>query len=523
MAICPQCRRRYSDADEYCEADGSTLVPDATFLSVDRDLLPGEIVGEYRVERLIGKGSFGVVYRAVHPVIGKAAAVKILKREFSADPDMVSRFISEARAVNQIRHRNIVDIFSFGAFRDGRQYYVMELLEGQPLDQYLAANAPLSPADALPILDRISRALDAAHGAGIVHRDLKPANVFLATDDGVRFPKLLDFGVAKLTREDERYAGYRTHTGAMLGTPHYMSPEQCRGEAVDCRTDIYAFGVMVQEMLTGHLPFEGDSLLKIMTMHTSTPPPKMSEKNPVLPFELDAPVLRMLEKEPARRPLSVGQAYRELSDAARVAGHAVPSTPSPSIRGTPAPDPSRRAFDSSRARSARAAGTLGPQTVSERPQRRLVAYTTLVTTGVVAVLAIAFVLSRYRTGPAPTPAPTIAGPPGQASESGERGARTAPSVAPPAGADSVRFSVQSVPPTAEAFIDGRSLGTAPGPLVVPRGDKPVTLQFKASGYHSKNVEVTPSGDGVVSVTLSPASGPSKLTPRPKRPVDDLEF
>src|SRR5262245_28616830 len=155
MATCPKCRRRYPDSDDYCEVDGSTLVPDATFSSVDRDLDPGEMVGEYRVERLLGKGSFGVVYKALHPVIGKAAAVKLLKREFSADPQMVMRFIDEARAVNHIRHRNIVDIFSFGVFRDGRHYYVMELLEGEPLDQYLARTGPVPPGDALPILERI--------------------------------------------------------------------------------------------------------------------------------------------------------------------------------------------------------------------------------------------------------------------------------------------------------------------------------------------------------------------------------
>lgn len=522
MAICPQCRRRYSDSEEYCEADGSTLVPDATFISVDRDLQPGEIVGEYRIERLIGKGSFGVVYRAVHPVIGKAAAVKILKREFSSDPEMVSRFISEARAVNQIRHRNIVDIFSFGAFRDGRQYYVMELLEGQPLDQYLAMNTPLPPAEALPILDRVARALDAAHGAGIVHRDLKPANVFLTTDDGVRFPKLLDFGIAKLTREEDGYKGYRTNTGVMLGTPHYMSPEQCRGEAIDYRTDIYSFGVMVQEMLTGHLPFEGDSLLRIMNMHASAPPPKMSERNTLLPHELDAPVLRMLEKEPARRPLSAGQAYRELSDAARVAGVAVPSAPPASVGGVSGPEPSRAPFDSSRTQAAKMAGTLSAQTITGRPPRRLVAYTTLLTTGVVAVIAIAFFVSRYRA--APMPAPTASGPQGLPSQSGESAERTAPTSPPTSAptADNVHFSVQAVPATVEAFIGGHSLGSAPGPLVVPRGDEPVTLQFKAPGYQTKNVQITPTGDGVVSVTLSPVSN-SKLPPHQKHPVDDLEF
>jgi len=517
MAICPQCRRRYSDSEEYCELDGSTLVPDATFAGVDRDLLPGEMVGEYRVERVLGKGSFGVVYRAVHPVIGKTAAVKLLKREFSADPIMVSRFIAEARAVNQIRHRNIVDIFSFGVSGDGRHYYVMELLDGEPLDQYLAARRALPPSEALPILERIGRALDAAHAAGIVHRDLKPANVFLATDEGARFPKLLDFGIAKLTREDAGEAGPRTHTGVTLGTPHYMSPEQCRGESVDYRTDVYAFGVMTHQMLTGSLPFEAQSLLKVMTMHTTWPPPRMSEKNPALPPELDAPVQRMLEKDPVRRPPSLAQAYRELSEAAAGAGQLVPSLPSDSGRVAPATDVQRRASDSSRPRSTKTAETLGAQMLPQQPPRKLVAYTTIVTTVAGLAVVIGFVASRQGRGPEPE----VQAPRASVSQAAPAAPSLAP--APPPTADTVRFSVQSVPSGAEAFLDGRSLGTAPGPVVVPRGDRPLTVEFKAPGYRSKSVQITPSADGVVSVTLTSAAPASKAPAQPKRPFRDLEF
>ncbi|HEX4340907.1 MAG TPA: protein kinase [Polyangiaceae bacterium] len=517
MATCPQCRRRYSDADEYCDVDGSSLVPDATFASVDRDLAAGEMVGEYRIDRIIGKGSFGVVYKAVHPVIGKAAAVKILKREFSSNPQMVSRFIAEARAVNQIRHRNIVDIFSFGVFRDGRQYYVMELLEGAPLDQFLTQRGPIPVEEALPILDRIARALDAAHGAGIVHRDLKPANVFLAEDEGHRFPKLLDFGVAKLMRE-EPHADFRTTTGAMLGTPHYMSPEQCRGDAIDYRTDVYSFGVMIHQILTGRLPFDAESILKVMNMHNSFPPPSMTRHNPALPDALNVPVLHMLEKDPARRPESCVEACREIAEAARVAGLALPSLPASSNRTVVGSEPPRAAYDSGRPSAARTGGTLSAQTFSNHPPRKLVFLTTAVSAGAAVVLATLLAVTRMH---GPTPAASASSDPSGEPTSTARASASAPGPAPSPAGD-VHLSVQSTPPAAEAFLDGRSLGTAPGPLALPRSDKALTLQFRAAGFHPKNVDVTPSADGVVSVTLTPLGAPAPHA-HGKRPVDDLEF
>ncbi len=231
----------------------------------DRGLQAGAHVGEYVVESLIGAGGFGTVYRARHPLIGKLAAVKVLSRQYSADPEIVSRFVDEARAVNQIRHRNIIDIFSFGQLDDDRSFYVMELLDGQPLDEVIEQRGALPLGEAIPILRGIARALDAAHASGVAHRDLKPENIFLARDsDGGVFPKLLDFGIALLLGDRAAEQQHKTRTGAPMGTPFYMSPEQCRGRDVDHRTDFYAFGCVAYKLLTGDVPFDGEAHMDVL-------------------------------------------------------------------------------------------------------------------------------------------------------------------------------------------------------------------------------------------------------------------
>ncbi len=288
------------------------------------DLPAGAVVSEYRIERLIGEGSFGKVYAAVHPVIGKFAAVKVLSVEYAHKPQFVSRFVEEARAVNLIRHRNIVDIFGFGSLPDGRPYFVMELLEGLPLGDYLKQRGRMPIGEAIPVLRKVARALGAAHAAGIAHRDLKPDNVFLTFDeDGICFPKLLDFGIAKLMGSSA--AGHRTATGTPMGTPLYMSPEQCKGENVDHRTDIYAFGMVVHEVLTGRLPFDVKNVAEIMVAHLSQQPSPMSSAAPDLPPALDGPVLQMLAKDPQDRPQQIVAGLEALAEAARQAGLAVPS------------------------------------------------------------------------------------------------------------------------------------------------------------------------------------------------------
>ncbi|MGC4067733.1 MAG: serine/threonine-protein kinase [Polyangiaceae bacterium] len=284
------------------------------------DLVPGDVVGEYVVIRRLGEGGFGTVYEAMHPVIGKRAAVKVLHATYSADESMTSRFVAEARAVNQIRHKNIVDIFSFGDLSDGRHYYVMELLEGVPLDAYLEKRGRLPVEEALPILHAIAKALSAAHEAGIAHRDLKPENVILELDsDGFVHPKLLDFGMAKLLKSGAMQI-HKTRSGAPIGSPRYMSPEQCRGVEVDSRTDVYAFGCMAYRMLAGVTPFDASTALELMMAHVSSPPSPPSSHTPELSPLFDEPILRMLEKQPDSRPQTLLLAYATLREAATKQG-----------------------------------------------------------------------------------------------------------------------------------------------------------------------------------------------------------
>lgn len=313
--VCPSCLLQYGPGTTHCLADGTELVPDSV-IRQPRLIEPGTMVGEYRVEELLGEGTFGHVYRCVHPIIGRGAAIKVLKPAFSGDPEILGRFVEEARAANRIRHRGIIDIFGFGALPDGRHYYVMELLDGITLEGYVAARGVLDVSDALPILRAIARAMDAAHAAGVVHRDLKPANVFLCLEeDQIPRPKVLDFGIAKLLSVD---TGTNTRAGTPLGTPHYMSPEQSRGLPVDKATDVYAFGVMVFELLTGKMPLDGATGMDILMQHIGAPVPRPSDVNPRLSATVNAPVLQMLAKDPAARPSSLTIAVEDL---ARATGH----------------------------------------------------------------------------------------------------------------------------------------------------------------------------------------------------------
>jgi serine/threonine protein kinase len=268
------------------------------------ELRAGTLVGEYEVNGKLGQGGMGVVYSATHPVIGKKAALKVLRKNLCADVEAVERFIQEARAVNQIGHPNIVDIFAFGTLSDERSYLVMELLTGESLQQRLR-RAPLQRDELCHYGDAIARALEAAHNQRIIHRDLKPENVFLHEVRGERpMVKLLDFGIAKLTDTDDNRAGL-TRTGAMMGTPQYISPEQARGYAIDYRADIYSLGVMLFEMAAGRPPFAADNAMDMVARHLYEAPPRLSAASPDAPHALDELIASMLDKDPARRPTLV--------------------------------------------------------------------------------------------------------------------------------------------------------------------------------------------------------------------------
>ena len=284
----------------------------------------GEVVGGYRIVASLGGGGMGVVYVAEHLLLGRRAAIKVLRPELSRAPDVVQRFFAEARAVTTIRHPGIVEVYDFGYTEDELAYLVMELLDGVSLADRLEREHRLPIATAVLLTRRVALALAAAHDQGIVHRDIKPDNVFLVIDgEGGPVPqiKLLDFGIARLLDDGPRNA-LETSQGVVLGTPAYMSPEQCHGvEPCDHRSDLYALGCVCFEMLTGRPPFAADSAFEIMTAHVAAPPPDLREHAADAPAALAAIVDRLLAKDPGHR----FQSARELIAAldATIARHGV--------------------------------------------------------------------------------------------------------------------------------------------------------------------------------------------------------
>jgi eukaryotic-like serine/threonine-protein kinase len=273
--------------------------PRAATSEPDDLLEPGAAAGAYVISRRIGTGGCGTVYAAEHRVLGRKVAVKVLHRQLAGMPQFTLRFVQEARAVNLIRHPGIVDIHDFDTLEDGRPFYVMELVDGISLAALLAQRGPLTPREALRILDPLCDALEAAHGRGVIHRDVKASNVIVADHAPDWQVKLVDFGIAKILHPEPAERGITTQ-GQRLGTPHYMAPEQLRGEPVDARTDVYALGVLLFRMLTDSYPFQASEVDEIERMHLETPPPPPSGWRPVSPA-IDAVVLRAMDKHPDRR------------------------------------------------------------------------------------------------------------------------------------------------------------------------------------------------------------------------------
>jgi serine/threonine-protein kinase len=286
--------------------DDDDIDSSGTEPTVARDPVIGSEVSGYRVTNRLGSGGMGIVYEGEQPLIGKRVAIKVLRHEVADNPEVVERLVSEARAVNKVGHRGIIDVFGFGKLPDGRHCIVMEYLDGEPLEAVMGSfekqGGRLPLADALVILEEVLSALSAAHHAGVIHRDLKPSNIFLCKQrDGSQYVKLLDFGIAKLGVLATTPA---TRASIMVGTPAYMAPEQANGGVVGPTMDLYALGVLAFELFTGRQPFSADSVVEMLMKHANEPPPKVSSVNPSVPAELDALVDQLLAKDPSKRPES---------------------------------------------------------------------------------------------------------------------------------------------------------------------------------------------------------------------------
>jgi len=264
----------------------------------------GDLLGSYRLEKLLGEGSMGRVFLARHLLLGRMAAIKVMRPEYARSPQFIDRFFQEADAVNRINHQHIVEVFDFVKEPGGRVYFVMEMLGGVSLTELLQSER-LSIHRVLNIARQISIGLDAAHRLGIVHRDIKPDNIFIESKQAPDFVKILDFGVAKVLSPTANTDPARTREGVIVGTPSYMAPEQAVGFAADPRSDIYSAGAVCYQMLAGHLPFEASTLGQLMAKVIAQPPPPLGTQTPSgeqIPSELASLVMSCLEKDPRRRP-----------------------------------------------------------------------------------------------------------------------------------------------------------------------------------------------------------------------------
>jgi serine/threonine protein kinase len=482
-------------------------------------------IGQYRVTGVIGRGGMGAVYAAEHALLGRPAAIKVLLPELSQKQEIVMRFFNEARAATAIRHPGIVEIYDFGWTPEGAAYIVMEHLEGETLSRR-ASHARLSWQTALAIARQIAGALGAAHAKGIVHRDLKPDNIFLVLDPevpGGERIKLLDFGIAKLAGDTAPNI-HVTRTGAVMGTPTYMAPEQCRGVPIDHRADLYALGCILFELCTGRPPFIGEGAGDVLAAHIHVPPPTLATSGVKVPAAVEHLLERLLTKSPERRIPSAEVLIADIDSA--TTGHRAASTSSSSAgRARPV------AFSSS-ITTLSGAATTSEQMAAVRGRRH--GAKIAVVSAIAAAVTVVIVALVMRTGrdepvvvshaaataapapvvpkpespppvveskPADPPPPAIeakpAEPPPPAIESKppER-ARTsrAASPSPPRQREAtprptIDVFVESVPSGAQLLLGGVVIGKTPYRGALERRPGDVAFVLRLSGYADKTVTV----------------------------------
>jgi serine/threonine-protein kinase len=539
MSLCPTCRTQCEEGVPICPLDGTHLPA--------RPQLLGEILGDrYRIVERIGEGGMGTVYLCEHVALGKRMAVKVLRPEFSRDEELVRRFQQEARAASQIGQENIVDVIDFGRTPDGSMYFAMEALEGESLAKVMRREGKLPLERAFPILGQICKALGAAHARGIVHRDLKPENVILLRrDDGSDFVKVLDFGISKNGRGPE--TSRITRAGSIIGTPEYMAPEQAAATTVDHRCDIYALGVLAYEMVTGALPFQGETPLGTLLKHQSEAPEPPRKRRPDLPQEAETLILRALVKRPEGRQQTMAEVAADLSLALAAIGLGPVYTPALGtamvVGASPTPPRGTARFES-RPRPASRGGTIAlppdetpPEIASPRPSSRTPPPTfdrarrrsrALLLGGfsAAAAAAVGVAIGVVPFGRAVAPHQPAAAPPPVAIAVPEPPPVMAPTQVLDAPAPGrVRVTLRSVPAGADVFEGRAKVGVTPLDVEIEEG-RGAEFRFARPGYRTLSRRVQAS-DGVVDVRLARAIRAARDVPpapeeNPYGKVDDLK-
>jgi eukaryotic-like serine/threonine-protein kinase len=365
MKQCEKCNRKFPDHMVFCPFDGDILDSE-----VEDPLLGCVLDGKYRLEEKLGEGGMGTVYRAKHVLIDNDLAVKVLHSSLVADRHAVARFQREAMAAARIKHPNAVGVSDFGITelddkRSGQiVYIVMELFVGESLRDLIEQAGPLPVERAVLIIRQVCMALDAAHRNGIIHRDVKPDNIVIEKNGQGEVVKVLDFGIAKLkdgpTGENH---GRLTRQGVIIGSPHYLSPEQCQNSELDARSDIYSLGIVLYEMLTGDVPFKAPTPIAVAMMHTTDQPVPIREKRPDLPEVIGDVVMRALEKLPENRQQSAMQLAFDLENASLEADLSVKPLPGTTASFTLSSDAQDNQARQTAAKAAKGTSSLPPETI----------------------------------------------------------------------------------------------------------------------------------------------------------------
>ncbi len=486
----------------------------------------GKVLGNYRITAQVGSGGMGIVYLAEHVLLGKSAAVKVLKPERCESPEIVERFFNEARAAAMVKDPGIPEIFDYGLLDEGNAYLVMEMLEGQTLGEVLTDCHRLSPGRSLAIARLLAGTLKATHKQGIIHRDLKPDNIYIVPDPAMprgERTKILDFGIAKL-QGTNLASGIQTETGRLMGTPYYMSPEQCRGAGtIDHRTDIYSLGCVLYQMLCGEPPFVLEGSGEVLAAHIHLVPKPVHEVESSIPVELSNLTMHLLEKNPDQRPQTMQAVMERLNE---IASYTEMLTPEPSLaasadmaierfRDTIDDIPPLKAvttlqassgeFESASPNATWALQQKHPSVLSRMvlPMLILFAAGGLITWSVVNRQAKQV---HHPSQAALSPPPTQARPPAPNQPIIVRELVEIP-------AAKVKLRIESNPPGARVYrlSDGVEVGRTPVTIEVGQGSGSAGFLLRKTGYRNVKVEMQVAKDSVKQVILRARSRGSSKT------------